>query len=128
MKSKLICAMAVCWAVTALAVNEPAVIPQPQSLTRLEGAFKLAADTRIYTDPASLDSGNLLAAQLRQSTGWRFRISGKTTPDLAVTGGILLATSVADASLGAEGYELVVSTNLVAIHASTQAGLFYGAQ
>jgi len=117
-------------AATALAVNEPAIIPQPQSLTRLDGAFKLAPDTRIYTDPASLDTGNILAGQLRKSVGGRFRISDKTTPDLAgmVSDGILLTTQDADTGLGAEGYELTVATNRIIIRAPTQAGLFYGVQ
>jgi hypothetical protein len=54
-------------AITALAaVNEPAVIPQPQYLTRQEGAFKLAPDTRVYTDPVSMDTGIFLAERLRQ--------------------------------------------------------------
>jgi hexosaminidase len=115
---------------TAPAAGEPAVIPQPQNLTRLDGSFKLARDTRICTDPASLDTGNFLAARLRQSTGWRFRVNGKTTPALAagITGGIFLTTNAADTALGAEGYELVVATNAVVIRAPTQAGLFYGVQ
>jgi hexosaminidase len=129
MKSKLIAAMAaLSLAATALAVNEPAIIPQPQSLTRLDGAFKLAPDTRIYTDPASADTGGFLAERLRKPTGYSFRISPKTTPDLKVNDGILLTTSDADSSLGAEGYELVVGTNAVVIRAPTQAGLFYGVQ
>ena len=117
-------------AATALAVNEPAIIPQPQSLTRLDGAFKLAPDTRIYTDPASMDTGVLFTERLRKSVGGRFRISGKTTPDLAgmVNDGILLTTQDADSSLGAEGYELTVATNRIVIRAPTQAGLFYGVQ
>ena len=110
------------------AVNEPAIIPQPQSLTRLEGAFKLAPATRIYTDPASMDTGGVLAARFRQATGWPVRISGKTTPDLVVNDGILLTTSGADAGLGTEGYELVVNKNQVVVRAPTQAGLFYGIQ
>ena len=117
-------------AATALAVNEPTIIPQPQSLTRLDGAFKLAPDTRIYTDPASMDTGISFTERLRKSVGGRFRISGKTTPDLAgmVTDGILLTTQDADASLGAEGYELTVATNRIIIRAPSQAGLFYGVQ
>ena len=115
-------------AVTALAVNEPAIIPQPQNLTRLEGSFKLAADTRIYTDPALMDTGNFLAAQLRKSTGWPIRVGGKTTPDLKISDGILLTTSGADTSLGTEGYELTITSNGVVIRAPAQAGLFYGAQ
>ena len=89
MKLKLIIGMVtLSLAATVLAVNEPAIIPQPQNLTRLEGAFKLAADTRIYTDSASVATGKFLAAQLRKSTGWRFRISGKPASDSKITDGI----------------------------------------
>ena len=131
MKSKIIIGLSILsLASTALAVNEPAIIPQPQSLTRLDGSFKLAPDTRIYTDPASLVTGDILAGQLRKSVGGRFRISGKTTPELAgmVTDGILLTIGQTDTDLGAEGYELTVATNRVIICAPTQAGLFYGVQ
>jgi hexosaminidase len=127
--STAFCAMFFCVS-AALAVNEPAIIPLPQNLTRLDGAFKLTPNTRLYTDPASMDTGGFLAEQLRKSTGGRFRISGKTTPDLEtkIADGILLTTKDADAALGQEGYELVVSTNSVVIRAPSQAGLFYGVQ
>ena len=129
MKSKLIIGMAaLVLAATVLAANEPAIIPQPQKMERREGAFKLVPQTRIYTDPAAADTGDWLAERLRKSTGWKFRTSGKTPPELAVTGGILLTTNGADASLGAEGYELVVEKNLAVIRAPAPAGLFYGAQ
>ena len=114
-------------AIPALALNEPAIIPQPQHLTRLAGSFHFTPDTRIYTDADSADTGNLLAMQLRKSTGGAFQVGGKTSAELNVTDGIVLTTSGVDASLGAEGYELVVSSNAVVIRAPTQAGLFYGA-
>ena len=129
MKSKLIIGTAVLvLAATVWAANEPAIIPQPQKMERLEGGFQLVPQTWIYTDPASADTGSWLAVQLRKSTGWKFRISGKTPPELAVTGAILLTTNGADSSLGAEGYELVVSKDAVVIRAPAQAGLFYGVQ
>ena len=112
----------------AMADHEPALIPQPQQMVRMEGVLKLSPDTRIYTDPASVETGEFLAAQLRQATGWGFRLSGKTTANEVVTDGILLTTSGAESRLGAEGYELVVDSHQVVIQATTQAGLFYGAQ
>jgi hexosaminidase len=114
----------------AATADEPAVIPQPQQLTRLDGSFRLARDTRIYTDPASGETGDFLAARLRQATGWRFRVSGKSARALAAENpaGIVLTTNAAAAALGAEGYELVASTNAVVIRAPTPAGLFYGVQ
>jgi hexosaminidase len=114
----------------AVAVNEPALIPAPQKMERLDGAFTLASHLRIYTDPASVETGKFLAGRLAKSTGYKFKVSGKTGPDreAAIAGGILLTTSGADASQGDEGYELTVATNRVVIRAPTQAGLFYGAQ
>ena len=117
-------------AVTVLAVNEPSVIPQPEKLERLDGAFSLSSSTQIFTDPASFDTGDFLAARLRKATGYYLKTSGKTTGDLEanITDGILLTTKDADASLGAEGYELTVAPNRVVIRAPNQAGLFYGVQ
>ncbi len=129
MKSKIIIGLSILsLAVTALAINEPAIIPQPQNLTRLEGSFKLAPDSRIYADSSSAETAQLLASKLRQSTGWQFPVSDKSSPELKGTDGILLTTRGADANLGAEGYELVVDKNSVVIRAPTQTGLFYGAQ
>ncbi len=115
-------------AATALAVNEPALIPQPQNLARQDGVFKLTRSTPISADSASEATAEQLAAPLRRATGWRFRVSKKTASGLNPNGGIFLTTNGADASLGAEGYALFVSTNAAVIRARTQAGLFYGVQ
>lgn len=113
-----------------LTASAAALIPQPQSALWGDGVFTVTPATRIYTDPQSYDTGKFLAEQLRASVGGRFRISGKTSPDVEgmVKSGILLTTRDADAALGDEGYELTVRTNQVIIRAPTQAGLFYGAQ
>jgi len=115
---------------TALAANEPAVIPQPEKIESTAGTFVLGSATQIYTDSGSFDTGDYLAAQLRKSTGYYLKLSGKTTPDLEpeITSGILLTTSGANSALGTEGYELTVTPKLVVIRAPTQAGLFYGVQ
>ena len=131
MKTRILIALSLMsLAATAPAVIEPALIPLPQHLTRLEGVFRLTPDTRIYTDPASVETGMVLAGQLRKSIGGGFRLSGKTTPEAAglIAEGVLLTTQDADASLGAEGYQLTVATNLIVIRAPGQAGLFYGVQ
>ena len=104
---------------------EPSLIPQPEKMARREGFFTLAPETRIDTDSASEDTGRLLADRLKKSTGWRFKINRGAAPE---QGGIVITTRGADPRLGAEGYELVVSTNAVLIRAPAQAGLFYGMQ
>ena len=110
------------------AANEPALIPLPQKMERLVGEFKLSPATRILTEPVSVPAADFLANRLRQSTGYRLKVSGKAKPAAQISEGILLTTNGAAASLGAEGYELIVATNSVVIRAPTQAGLFYGAQ
>ena len=117
------------WAASVVTgAAEPALIPQPQSLELKDGVFTFDADTRIYTDPASAETGIYLADHLRPATGYRLKVSSKMAPDVATVSGIVLTTQNADAGLGAEGYELTAKTNVVVITAPTQAGLFYGVQ
>jgi hexosaminidase len=128
MKSKILAGAALLsLSLTALAVTEPAIIPQPQKMERQPGTYKLSPDTQIYTDAASAETGQLLASKLRQTTGWQFPVNDNAAPDTKIADGILLTTSGADASLGAEGYELIASPNGVVIRAPASAGLFYGA-
>jgi hexosaminidase len=118
-----------CLAATALAANEPAVIPQPQSMERAEGSFKLTSDVVVATDKASKDTGKFLAERLRQSTGYTIKIKVRKKPDQTFRGSvILLTTENAKAELGAEGYELSVTPGGITISAPTQVGLFYGVQ
>ena len=120
------------WPLVGIAVAasaaELAVIPQPQQMERLDGEFKLSPGMRIFTDAGSLQSAEFLAQRLRQSTGYRFKITSKIKPGTPIWGGISLTTNGADASLGNEGYDLSVATNGVILRAPTQAGLFYGVQ
>ncbi|MEI6194376.1 MAG: beta-N-acetylhexosaminidase [Verrucomicrobiota bacterium] len=108
------------------AANPPAILPVPQKMVVGDGAFKLAPETRICTDAASRATGEFLAAQLRQSTGYKFKIS--TVKKGAAKGDILITTANAKTNLGAEGYELTVAPDSVVIRAPESAGGFYGAQ
>jgi hexosaminidase len=114
---------------TALgAMNEPALIPQPQKMERLDGEFKLSEATRIFADRGSAATAEYLAARLRPPTGHRFKVSHKIKAGAPMGSGILLTTNGADATLGAEGYELDADAHGVVIRAPSQAGLFYGVQ
>ena len=110
------------------ATNQPALIPLPQKIERLDGAFVLTPQTRIYADWASRQTAKLLAQRLRQATGYQLKISRKIFSSAPVSNGILLTTKNTNTSLGAEGYELTVTTNSVVIRAPAQAGVFYGSQ
>lgn len=108
--------------------NELALIPQPQKIQQLDGAFQLNADTRLCTDSGSRKTADILTKRLRQSTGFPVPRSLKWFSSGPVANAIFLTTRNADPNLGPEGYELSVSTNSILIRASTQAGLFYGGQ
>ena len=108
------------WAATVLAdTNELALIPEPQKVQQLDGTFTLMPRTAIYADRASRKTAELLAARLRQSTGYPLKVHWKmlsAVPEDA----ILLTTKKANAQLGAEGYDLTVATNVVVIRAPAQ--------
>ena len=110
-----------------IAAPVPAIIPIPQHLTVSEGAFVLKPDTSVCADESSRATAESLAVQLRQATGYAIKVCaarvGGNCP-----GAILITTSDAKASLGAEGYELTVTPEAVVIRAPAQAGLFYGGQ
>jgi hexosaminidase len=112
----------------AAVTNGICLIPQPQKMTVGTGAFTLNADTIIYTDHASIETGNQLAAQLCRSTGFLLRVVPRSSAAKAIKNAIWLTTESPNPSLGQEGYELTVAPDFVVVHAPAQAGLFYGAQ
>ncbi len=128
MKSQIIAIIQLLLTATVFAANPPAIIPEPQKIELGNGTFTLEPDTRIYVDLASRQTGEFLAAKLRQSTGYPLKVSAKFFSSATVKGGILLTTNDANTSLGAEGYELTVAPDSVVIRAPTEAGLFYGMQ
>lgn len=116
----------------------PAIIPLPQQMEILPGAFTLCPATtssgvagsppvKIFTDPVSQVTGQFLAAQLFHATGWQFVVV-TTNSSATITNGILLTTVSAATNLNAEGYQLVATTNSVVISAPATAGVFYGVQ
>jgi hexosaminidase len=114
--------------VFAADTNELALIPLPQKVQQLGGAFHLTPQTRIYADWSSRKTAKLLAERLRQSTGYPLKVKTKFFSSTAIPNCILLTTKNANTNLGTEGYELSVATNSVVIRAPTQVGLFYGGQ
>jgi hexosaminidase len=128
MKSQIFAIICLFCVATAHAVSPPAIIPVPQKMELHEGRFSLGPDTRIYVDFSSRETGDFLAAKLRQSTGYKFKVVTKRFSSQPVRDGILLTTKSASTNLGPEGYELTVTTNSIVIRAPEPVGLFYGAQ
>lgn len=116
----------VVWAVatrpTVLSLQN--VVPAPASVQPASGVtFTITADTGIQSE--SVDAGNALAALLRPATGFPLPV---TTSGGTAASGIALLLSGADATVGAEGYQLDVTATLLTIRAQTPAGLYHGVQ
>ena len=105
------------------------VIPRPASVEADGGTFDLTAQTVIYVEPETDETkaiGQYLADKINPSTGYNIQVRAAAgTPG---KGNIFLSLSGADPSLGEEGYELVVTPELVKVTANQPAGLFYGIQ
>jgi hexosaminidase len=110
-------------------LTKESIIPKPVSITASGEYFTLKAGSIIFIQGESGETkktGQFLADLLNGSTG--FGIEVKSTTETPGPGNILLTLSGADAKLGNEGYELIISENLVKLTANDQAGLFRGIQ
>src|SRR5258708_4888733 len=111
--------------VSALAAaQEPAIVPNPASLTRQPGEFRLTTATPIVAaspQPAARHAAGVLAELVRRTNGMKLR----TRSGPAQRGAINLVLD-ASAAPGAEAYRLEVRKERVTIIASSAAGLFYG--
>lgn len=102
------------------------IIPAPANAESREGKFSLQPGSRIIADPDLAREAEMLAARLRPASGFSLEIApAKTKP---APGDIRLTKEGANPKLGAEGYELSVAPDGVAIRAGTAAGIFYGTQ
>jgi len=118
-------------AATAFAdkTNQLPLIPWPQQVQRMDGAFTVNAQTRICADWSSRKTAEFFARRLRESTGYPLKVHWSTSsPDSPPENSILFTTKKTDFKLGTEGYDLAVTTNSIVIRAPAQAGLFYGGE
>ena len=105
------------------------IIPMPVSITSTGGSFVLPSTADIYVEPGTAQLtaiGQYLADKLNPSTGYGIQVL--TTTGAPANGNIYLTTVGGDPTLGDEGYQLTVTSNLVTIVAYKPAGLFRGIQ
>ena len=105
------------------------LVPEPVSVTAGSGApFTLTATTTI-TVPANDTTagriGEMFAAILRPSTGFRFPVSAS---DGTAPNGTIAFALGGPSSLGPEGYDITIDSSAVRVTAATPAGLFHGMQ
>lgn len=105
------------------------IIPRPLHVSRGAGTFTLASRTPIVLEgsPAELRSiGDQLRQGLQTFAGYPLPIVSLAKAPAGKA--IILSLSGAPDSLGAEGYQLVVTPARVVVRAREPQGLFYGVQ
>lgn len=110
-------------------LSKESIIPKPVSVTSSGEYFTLKAGSMIFVGGENSEmkkTGQFLADLLNSSTG--FGIEVKSTTEEPGPGNIFLTLSGADTKLGNEGYELIISKNLIKLAANDQPGLFHGIQ
>lgn len=99
------------------------LVPQPSRIHSPEAPpFVLRSDTSLVAPPALHSAAEMLAARLRQATGWSFPIHANSDGGI---GGIEFRLAPQSST---EGYALQVSAAGVRITAAAPAGAFYAGQ
>jgi hexosaminidase len=109
-----------------------ALIPMPSVISTSAGGFTLTDQTRIIiasvtsaasSEPELLALGNLLKEYAEQHAGLKLEV---TTAHQGL--GHIQLQLKENTSLGAEGYELIITADSIHLNANRPAGLFYGLQ
>ena len=110
----------------AVAQSKPvSIVPKPVQMTLQAGSFRLAPNTIIVADKASLSEGRFLAGRLSPATGFPVEVRA-SNPDGVPSIDLKIDPSLKN--LGSEGYRLVVTPKRISIRAAATAGLFYAGQ
>ncbi|MEJ5264571.1 MAG: family 20 glycosylhydrolase [Bacteroidales bacterium] len=108
------------------ALPQSTVIPLPQKIELLKGTFMFRSDMEIYYNSDELKfAAQYLAQRLSQSVAKDIPVTTKPGKKSRLK---LIIMQQNDAVAHAEGYELLISTENIAITATTPAGVFYGIQ
>ena len=105
------------------------IIPLPISVASTGGGFTLPSTAAIFVNPGTSELtaiGQYLADKMKPATGFALPVTPTTSTP--ANDNIYLTTVGGDSTLGAEGYLLTVTSNLVTLQAYQPAGLFRGIQ
>lgn len=123
----LACALVACdRRAPAEPADRVAVVPRTSSVVRGQGGYAVIEGTVIRAGRGAERVAERLAAYLRVPTG--FALPVRMDDGRPTGGGIRMTLDPALASLGPEGYRLVVRTDGIHITAAHPAGLFYAGQ
>ena len=110
-----------------VANTEIAIIPEPVSVIKQTGHFILPANITIQASRSAELKQTVAFLQERLTTATGHYVTTVSSPSPAATFRLIL-NEKADATIGAEGYQLSVGLKQVTIRANKPAGLFYGVQ
>jgi hexosaminidase len=117
-------------AAAAPAVPEVHLIPEPVSLQKSPGVFRLGPATKIvlaHDTPEVRRIGEYLQKAIEAPTGYKLKIVAGHIDSTA--GGVIVLSLVAGKAAGQpEGYELKMQPVVASIQAPAPAGIFYGVQ
>lgn len=105
------------------------IIPKPVSIVATHERFSLTGSSVIFAESgneALMTIGNQLATELNVITGLTFKV--EATTGVPKEGNIYLVVGGADEKVGAEGYELTITEDLITIKANQAAGVYMGVQ
>lgn len=105
------------------------LIPIPVSRQTGQGKFILTKNATIELKTNDVDAkrvSGFLSKKLSVATGYKIPV--KVVNASSHSGGNISLAIVQDATLGNEGYKLIVNPNSVSLSANKPAGLFYGMQ
>ncbi len=101
------------------------MIPRPVSVERLEGAFRITPSTCLVAQGVAAVEAKKLGALLAPAMGFSLELRASLPPGERA---IEMHLDERLAALGAEGYELCVTPERIAVVAAQPTGLFYGIQ
>lgn len=101
------------------------VIPRPVFVERTEGAFRITPSTRLLAKGDAAAEAKKLAEALAPAMGFSLELTASLRPGERA---IELELDDSLSALGAEGYELRVTPERIAIAGAQPAGLFHGIQ
>jgi len=104
------------------------IIPEPQSLEKQNGKFKLTHSVSVLYDNDDLRStSDWLSGKLKNFWGIETKLIYDSKLQ-SIKKGISLKLDTTRADLGSEGYNLIISPKKIEITARTAAGVFYAIQ
>ncbi len=104
------------------------IIPKPVKIESEQGQFKFGKETKIWLNEPTKEMqklGDLIAADINQSTGWKTLATAKTTRMIPHS---LVLLQIKKDFLPVEGYSLEIAPGKITITAGSGAGIFYGIQ